>query len=77
MTFEDQVLTKLNLIESKLDLIEDRHAAVSERLARVEVKLETLEPNKPASLARDSGLTLSSGAVGAAIAAIVQHFAAK
>lgn len=54
------------------DLIEDV-GNLRVAVARLEEKVGALSP-KP-TLARDGGLTVSSGALGAIVLAVIQHFA--
>jgi hypothetical protein len=61
----------LALLDNLIEDVGDLRVAV----ARLEERVATMAP-KP-GLIRDGGITISGGAVGAAVLALVQHFAAK
>jgi hypothetical protein len=61
-------------ILDKLDNLASEVSDLRVQVARVETKLESNPPAKP-GLVRDGGITISGGAVGAAVLALIQHFA--
>jgi hypothetical protein len=77
----DDLIEDVGNLRVAVARLEERLAALPETasaadLARLEERVENLPTAKP-GLVRDGGLTLSSGAIGAIIAALVNHFAGK
>ena len=56
---------------NKLDDLAEAVGALQVAVARLEERLPAVAPK---SLARDGGITISGGAVGAALAFLAQHF---
>jgi hypothetical protein len=61
-------------ILEKLDELEGRVVALQVQVAKLEVRLETAAAPK-ASLVRDGTITVSGGAFGALVDAVLAHFA--
>lgn len=61
-------------ILNKLDDLAREVSDLRVQVAKLEARLENNPPAKP-GLVRDGGITISGGAVGAAILALIQHFA--
>ena len=60
-------------ILNKLDDLAREVSDLRVQVAKLEARLEN--PTAKPGLVRDSGITISGGAVGAAILALIQHFA--
>ena len=60
-------------ILNKLDDLAREVSDLRVQLAKLEARLEN--PTAKPGLVRDGGITISGGAVGAAILALIQHFA--